>query len=103
MIINNHAQVSRHGLRMERQEWAWRKVDHPEVVDAGRFKGLGGPRNILAQQITAPVSIQIVLLQPAIHRRQSWQSGIGLLPLPVKQFDRNSRETANLFQDPLLL
>src|ERR1043165_7809357 len=49
------------------------------------------------------MSIEVVLLQPTIDRRQSRKRGIGLLPLPVKQFDRHSRKAADLFQDPLLL
>src|ERR1051325_4843202 len=95
--------MSGHGLGMQRQEGARGKVDDPKVVDTRRFKSLGRPRNVLAQKITAPMGVEIILLQPAIDRRQSRQSGISLLPLPVEQFDRHSRKATHLFQDPLLL
>ena len=95
--------MRRHRLGVQRQEWPRRKVDHPEVIDAGRFERLGRTGNVLAQQITAALSVQIVLLQPAIDGRERRQGAIGLLPLPVEQFDRHSGEGADLLQDPLLL
>jgi hypothetical protein len=103
VIINDDAQVSGHRLGVQSQEGARREVGDPQIVDAGRFEGLGGTRNALSQEIATALSVEVVLLQPAINRRQSRQSGIGLFPPPVEQFDGHSREATNLFQDPLLL
>jgi hypothetical protein len=63
VIVNDHAQVSGHRFGMQGQERPRREVDDPEVIDAGRLEGLGGTRDVLAQQIAAAVSIQIVLFQ----------------------------------------
>ena len=103
MIIDDHAQMSGHRLGMQRQERAGREVDDPEIVDAGGFERLGGTRNVLAQEIAAALGIEVVLLQPAIDRRESRQGGIGLFPLPVEQFDGHPGKGTNPFQDPLLL
>ncbi len=103
VIINDEAQVSGHRFGMQAQERAGREIDDPQSVDAGGFERLGGTGNILAQKIPAALGIQVVLLQPAIDRRQSREGGIGLFPLPVKQFHGHSGKGSNPFQDPLRL
>lgn len=103
VIIDDEAQMRGHRLGVQCQEWARGKVDHPQVVDAGGLESLGGTGNILAQQIAPALGVQVVVLQPAIDRREGRQSRVGLFPLPVEQFDGHSRETPNLFQNPLRL
>ena len=98
VIVDDQAQVRRHRLGVQRQKRPRRKVHHPQVVDPGGFEDLGGTGNVLAQQITAPVSVQIVLLQPAINGREGRQRGIGLLPLAVEQFNGHAGKGAHLFQ-----
>ena len=103
MIIEDHAQMSGQRLGVQGQERSRGEVGDPEVVGAGGFKGLGRAGDVLAQEITSALGIQVVLLQPAINGREGRESGIGLLPLAVEEFDGHSGKGADPFQDPLLL
>jgi hypothetical protein len=84
VIVDDHAQMSGDGFGMQGEERTGGEVDDPEVVDAGSFERFGGTRNVLAQQIPAALGIQIILFQPAIDRRESRESGIGLFLIAGK-------------------
>jgi hypothetical protein len=103
VVIDDEAQMRGHRLGVQGQKRPRGEVHDPQVVDAGGFEDLGGAGNVLAQEIAAALSVQVVLLQPAVDGRERRQRGIGLLPLPVEQFDRHAGKGAHLRQDPLLL
>lgn len=103
MVIDEETQVGADGLGGSREEGAWGEIHHPEVVDGGGLETLGGAGGTLAEQITASVGIELVLLKPPVNGGNGRQSGIGLFPLFVEEFDVDAREGTDLIEDPLLL
>ena len=43
MIIQNQAEVGCKDFAIDVKFWARRKIRHPQIINKGRFKGLGRP------------------------------------------------------------
>ena len=57
----------------------------------------------MTKQIAPAVGIELVLLKPPVDGGQGWEGGIGLLPLPVEEFDVEAGKGAHLVENALLL
>jgi hypothetical protein len=105
MIVQDGAEMSGHRLLLagHAQKGSRGKIHHPQLIDPGRFKGLGRTADGLTHQIPTRALIQRLTLQRPINGADRRQFGIGFFALPVEHFDRDGWIGFDLFQNVTFL